>query len=399
VDSAENIFFQAGSELGVIGIGLILWIGYEIFMQVRIILKSRARNSENRFLYIGVASGLCAIFFNFMFHSYIGSFEVKYGFWLLVAFILFLSRNDQFPKRKCALSFRSKMPIIILSTTFGVVGLWNSAHSLSLANESDEYGWNQNFGLYGLEEDSRKFVFQWAEKTAGYSIENIGTDLIVPMLASHPDIQSQPVHVKVFLSNRNFQAKSLIKDLVFSKNEWQDVELKFNKNEGNKIYLIFETDRSWQPEKYLRVSDRRNLGVGLGQAWFKYPSIFPEDRIRNIRTLLADMWDGPMKKALWTNGISSITFIAEEPLTVLRLWVRGQKALGIGPYVNIRLDEKIIGRSQIIEEGILALVFSVRANKGRHKLSVEFVNDFFDKKSGEDRNVFLGNLDLLYLNQ
>jgi 1,4-dihydroxy-2-naphthoate octaprenyltransferase len=42
------------------------------------------------------------------------------------------------------------------------------------------------------------------------------------------------------------------------------------------------------------------------------------------------------------------------------------------------------------------LVFTPRIKAGEHTLSVEFTNDYYDKKTGADRNILLGDLEILY---
>jgi len=93
-DSAENYFLQVSSELGLIGLIFVLWVFFEILRLMRKSWKRSSENSGARYVLIGAISGIVAVFVNLFFHSYIGSFEVKYFFWLLVAVVLVLTKEQ-----------------------------------------------------------------------------------------------------------------------------------------------------------------------------------------------------------------------------------------------------------------------------------------------------------------
>jgi hypothetical protein len=78
------------------------------------------------------------------------------------------------------------------------------------------------------------------------------------------------------------------------------------------------------------------------------------------------------------------------------LLVKGQKFLDVGPYLIIRLDNRVIGKTQITEENWLPLVFTPKMRAGEHELSVEFINDLYSPEKRLDRNAFLGDLDIIY---
>ncbi len=90
-------------------------------------------------------------------------------------------------------------------------------------------------------------------------------------------------------------------------------------------------------------------------------------------------------------------FKVDHKNVALRLHVMGQMALDLGPYIIIMMDYKIIGKTVLSEDDWTSLVFTPDINVGEHVLSVEFTNDFNKPEVKQDRNVFLGNLDILYL--
>ena len=79
----------------------------------------------------------------------------------------------------------------------------------------------------------------------------------------------------------------------------------------------------------------------------------------------------------------------------LRLRLRGQKALGLGPYIIVRLDDRVIAKTMLASEDWTSLILEPAAGPGEHELSVEFTNDLYDPAAGRDRNVFLGDLEVI----
>jgi len=63
----------------------------------------------------------------------------------------------------------------------------------------------------------------------------------------------------------------------------------------------------------------------------------------------------------------------------------------------VRLDGRVIGRTVIAEEGWTSVVFEALAEEGENVLSVEFTNDVYRPDLGQDRNVFLGETEILSL--
>jgi O-antigen ligase len=395
-DSAENYLLQAVSELGVIGLLLVLWVFWEILRQFRRAWRQSLRRPQTAFLVIGAASALLSLLLNYLFHSYIGSFEIKYLFWILV-WLLFVPSGPAgvepaAPKRTRR---NFKIASLLLLSIFGTVHLWNSTHTLAVNQRAVRFDWEQNFGLYELEKDSREFYFHWARKSAGLAVDNWGPTLVVPILASHPDIRENPVRVRVFLADAYFRKKSLLSEVTIKETQWQDFLCQVPDTEGKKVYLVFETDRSWQPSEAIGIPDPRHLAVGLGEPWFKYPAQLGDEEAASPDKTIYKDWEGKFKENLIGFGASRLQFFSEERGAVLRLWVKGQKALGVGPLIIIWLDDRVIAKTMLMGDGWQPLVLEPEIQKGAHVLTVEFKNDFSGPESGQDRNVFLGDLEVI----
>jgi hypothetical protein len=397
-DSAENYFFQVGSELGIIGLFLIFWLFFEVFKQIRKGLKGFSGNHKDRFILIGAISGIVSFFVNSIFHSYIGAFDVKYFFWFLIAVVFIFSGESETRERPVKWNRKFSCIAMAVLLSFGAIHLWNSTHSLSLEHEAEKYKWNQNFGFYQQEIDDRGVYFKWAKKLAGICVENVGHVLNIPIKASHPDLGEDPVKVKIYSANHRFENKKFIEEITLDKNEWVNYKFTIPDISEEKIYLVFETSRSWQPLNSLGIPDPRWIAIALGNVWFEYPDKLPGAKIISIQKVAQNNWEGEHREKIYSNGSARIRFSIAKKNVLLRLHIRGQKAFDLGPYLIVRINDRIIGRTLLTEDQWTSLVFSPEISEGEHVLSVEFINDFSNPAVGRDRNVFLGDLEIVYIN-
>jgi hypothetical protein len=185
--------------------------------------------------------------------------------------------------------------------------------------------------------------------------------------------------------------------MTIDKNDWVNYKFTLPDISEGKIHLVFESSRSWQPLKYLGVPDPRNLAIALGNVWFEYPDQLPDAEIDSIQTVSQKNWEGEDQETIWSNGSAEIKFSTAKKNVALRLHTRGQKAFGLGPHVIVRIDGRIIGRALLDEDQWSSLVFTPEIPEGEHTLSVEFINDFSNPDVGQDRNVILGDLEVIYI--
>lgn len=396
-DSAENYVLQVVSELGLIGLFLFSWVFLEIYRRAKRSWAESPFQGRERFILIGAISGMAAILANYLFHSYIGSFEVKYFFWLLASLIFFGAVDAQGTSAGAAPRRGLRLLPALAVVVFASVHLMNSLHSLSIEERRERFGWAQNFGFYATEKDERGFLFRWSQKHAGLVIENAGAFLTIPMRASHPDLARDPVKVDVYLSDRHFRRKELFQTLVFRNSGWRNAEFALPESTEKNICLIFNSNREWQPLRHSGVPDPRWLALAMGDYWFRYPKELPENRIAGRERIPARNWQGRFKNKLSAKGTSFVKFKARQKDVALRLQIKGQKAFGLGPSIVVRLGNRIIGRAVIDEEDWTSLVFEAPAEEGENVLSVEFTNDVHVASLRQDRNVFLGDVEILYL--
>jgi O-antigen ligase len=397
-DSAENYFFQQGAELGLIGLGLSAWLFVLVFLYIFRVVKKVSKAGRDKYVLYGLAAATLALFINYIVHSYIGSFEIKYFFWLLVALILSYPTGTQDDTRIELKSGRSqKILAACLIVFFAGIHLWNSTHTLSIGKRHEKVGWEQSFGLYKLEKDDQGVFFHWTKKTAGFCEKILGSTMIVPIRASHPDLDRMPAKVKVYSANRYFRKQTLLKEIELKDSSWTTFELPVSEHYENNMYIVLETDRIWQPLKSLGVPDPRWLAVGLGKIWYEYPGQIDEEEISESLTIPNSDWVGEFKEKLWKNGVSRMKFEVDHPRVALQLDVRVNTAFGWGPYLLVKIDGRIFAKCMINVDGWNSVILQPEIEKGEHTLGVEYTNDIHDPAKGENRNVYLGDLKILYL--
>jgi O-antigen ligase len=398
-DSAENYFIQAGAELGIVGFGLVLAIfGVILWHSAKQVRRSRNDTSSedgDSTLSIGLFAGLLAFGVNFLFHSYIGSFDVMYTFWLFVALAFSGAPRGEDDKTRAAKRRSRTVAAAALVAVFGLIHLWNSTRSLSLEQRTARFGWSQDFGLYEAERDPERYGFRWARTSAGVTVTEPGLSVVVPLRVAHPDLGRAPVRTRIFLADAAFRKKALLREIVFTAGDWVDFEFPVAQPPPDKVYLAFETDRAWQPRRSLGTSDARWLAVALGEIWSRYPSEVSGPKTSLRETIPADRWAGDQGDRLASNGLGRMSITFEKPNPILRLWLGGSKAREVGSLVVIRLDERVIAKTMLLEETLTPLVLTPPAGAGEHVLTVEFTNDFYDPATGQDRNVSLGPVDIL----
>lgn len=272
-DSAENYFLQVVAEVGVVGLLAFLWIFWMIKKEIKSGYRKLPGPEENPYLFIGAVAGAISYFINILFHSYIGSPETKFAFWLLIGLIAYWVRDPPRPEGSTSQKFlfnkRQKLAGFIFLVLFGGVHIWNSTHSLSLARQTERYGLKQDFGLYQLEKTTDGREFRWTREYGGLTIKIEKPIIEIPLLASHPDIQQSPVEVRLYIVKDFFKHKRLLDEITLTKSIWNTHKYIVPNEVGQKIILLFKVSRTWNPLKTLGIPDPRNLGIAIGKIEFQ----------------------------------------------------------------------------------------------------------------------------------
>jgi hypothetical protein len=256
----ENLALQIGTELGIPGILLYLWILWEL---LRRIFKSERNPEKSRFtraLLPAALAGLIAFFLNVQAHSYIGSNEIHYLFWFFAAMLFIAPRTRPHPGVRSTLRITA-VALIVISIAFL---LWSSTHSLSLNEQTRRYGLRQEFGFGPREKDADGQSFRWIGRFAGQTVTFNTPTIDLLILASHPDIRKHPVRVNIFVAPDLAKSPNLLEVLTLKENRWEKVTLTVPSNIKTPALLLFEVDRTWSPRESGLSADPRNLGLAIG---------------------------------------------------------------------------------------------------------------------------------------
>ena len=258
-DSAENYWLHMSSELGLMGLFCVLWLFWLIFRRSMYLFRRSYGAERDIFIMIGAVSGLSALAVNYLFHSYIGSFEAKFIFWILAGLVFSLGKPEEIkPAGK-----KIKVLGVALILLFGGLHLGSATHSLSLGKRAEEIGIKQDFGWYQEEKDQQGNPFRWSREYGGMSFKLKEPDIGFSLLASHPDIKNNPLRVKVFIVKDFFKKITFIDEITLSRESWQRYIYQAPYKPGSKVILLFKVSRTWNPQKALGVPDRRNLGIAV----------------------------------------------------------------------------------------------------------------------------------------
>jgi hypothetical protein len=287
-ESAENYLLQIGSELGIGGILVFLWVAWALLREIQRGFRDKAKPVDSRrmFLSIGAASGLLAFVINSQMHSYIGSYEIKYTLWFLIGALFFLSRSPEVEgptesaERPLASKeergeknrpFRRRVPlaVMVFVLVYGCVHLWNSAHALSLRSRTEKFGLIQDFGLYAPERTPDGRDFRWTREYGAVPVKIDKPVLSLPIRSGHPDIAKNPVTVRVFLVKELFKSKRPLKEITIADNDWRDIDLDVGDEIGQAAILLLKIDRTWNSHEVSGAPDSRNLGVAVGNVMSK----------------------------------------------------------------------------------------------------------------------------------
>jgi hypothetical protein len=279
--STENYLLQVGAELGVIGILLALWIFWMVIKEMRRAAKNISLRDRRNFILLGAVIGIISYFVIIQFHTFIGSYEINFTFWLLFAIIFCLARTDgdmavgievekidrsgQNTRGSKAL----KLSSIILIILYSSVHLWNSTHSLSLQSRTELFGIKQDFGFYQTEKTDDGRDFRWTREYGGMTVIIDKPVLRIPLLASHPDIRAKPVRVRIYLIKGLFKDKKMLGEILLPRNVWETREFHIPEEVKEECILLVRVDRTWNPLKSRGTPDPRELGVAIGNIEFR----------------------------------------------------------------------------------------------------------------------------------
>jgi hypothetical protein len=266
IDSAESLPLQVGAELGLTGLLGLLWLAAALAALCRRVLRARDPESgsvsPDRIVFAGAAAGLLGFGLNALFHSYIGSFEVSYSFWLLAAVLSSAEARSAapFPRKRGAPAFAA-----LGVALFAAVLAWDAGHALSPGSRWETYPIRREFGLYPEEKTADGRPFRWTRAYGALPLPAAAGRIGIPVHAAHPDIASRPVDVGIELVEGFFRSRVRLASVRLADDAWRTVEVPLPARAApDGAFLLFTVSRTWVPLEATGAPDPRELGLAVG---------------------------------------------------------------------------------------------------------------------------------------
>ncbi len=265
IDTAGSLPLQIASELGILGLFLVLLFASEVVRSSYRLLfaGSPVTLQDEQKLAGSVALGLLASFISLLFGAHVLFFEFNYLLAVSTAIVLAASHStSQHNDLRRRISGRAKaMPWLLAAAiaAVSVIFLIESVGPLSVEQRRQMLGWQFDYGIYKKEMWDNKFCFWWMQKEAKMTITAKGDVLHFALFCAHPDADQRPVAATI---STNVSAE---KTIQLTRDRWRQVSLHLNTRPGDKIALRICVERTFNPRKLGVSDDGRDLGVAIAK--------------------------------------------------------------------------------------------------------------------------------------
>ncbi len=281
VDYSGNYYLQVLSELGFLGLVVVLFILYllinKVFNYFRV--RKHLKEFENSdWLLIALFISFVSMLAGQIFGPHTNFDEVQLTFWLIIGLVIAYIKIKQIGlkerfrplqiHRRLKFGLGEKISLAVIALIFTFSLLISSATTLSINVSQNLYdikgnyrGWENNYGFY-KEETIGNETFRWTSIDASEVVEKNGTKMIIPMKDTIPIEPEKPLSVKIFVDNL------LVKKVRLEHNKWTDVQIDIPDFTKDKITLTLTFSRSWSPKKIGLNPDTRELGIRVGEYRF-----------------------------------------------------------------------------------------------------------------------------------
>ncbi len=292
VDHTGNYYLQVLSELGIFGLLAILFLFYLIIRKTSLYYsfkrKAGFKKKDDRLLF-GLFTAFAITLASLMLGTHTNFTEIQLTFWLAAAFILSyikinqvgmaqrLEELDDIGKaeqtaRPLALAgsinlgWIQKTSLAVALAVF-LAGFMAASYTTLSVNvkqtvEYSMYEYSNEFGFYE-EVEADGMVYQWTAIDASKVVQKEGNTMVIPMRAANPDIEEEPLGVRVYADN------SLMGSLWFEDDSWYDVIVDLSHINRDRFTLTITCSRDWVQRDWGVGSSRKELGVMLGRWYFE----------------------------------------------------------------------------------------------------------------------------------
>jgi hypothetical protein len=336
---AHNYFLEIGAELGLIGLGLYLWLLFLIF--------KTGWDATRRFglLPFGLLTGILAFLLALLTQHALVQIEMQFLFWIPVALLVNYTGSTRQDAR-CPIQDAPSEPQIPNPkfqtlkhyTAIGMfilflfcVYIYNYITPDKMKNLVDN-----SVGMYKAESNSG-YTFRWINRIAYKKVVIRGRSFTLPILVYHSDLNQNPVNLQLYLNN------DLLDNLNLTQPGWSEhqytvpASIPTSPDGTNNAVLSITVDRTWNPwqKKAGAASfwDYRRLGVGIARLRWTTP-LPPVDQLAldlgtpKARPYLALGWyadelSGDKKSSfIWSQGAVSQIYLPLIPGKNYELYLR-----------------------------------------------------------------------------
>ncbi|RLC46271.1 MAG: hypothetical protein DRH70_05830 [Candidatus Coatesbacteria bacterium] len=265
IDTAGNLPLQIASELGILGLVLVLLFASTVVRSsYRLLFTNLPSTLQSEQKLAGpVALGVLASFASLLFGAHVLFFEFNYLLAVSIALVLAASHSlDPHADHPAHMNRRAKAIPCLLAAAIGTVSvifLFESLGPLSIEQRKHVLGWQFDYGIYKKELWDGKFHFWWMQKEAQITITAKGDVLHFALFCAHPDADRRPIVVSI---STNLGTQKSIK---LTRDRWREVSLDLKTRPGDKIALKICVDRTFNPRKLGISNDGRDLGVAIAK--------------------------------------------------------------------------------------------------------------------------------------
>ena len=300
-------------------------------------------------------------------------------------------------------SCAAKAFVALLVCIFGVVFIRDSFTRLSLRERAGMFHLRQEFGLYQKETmDGRPF--RWTGRAAGLTVKPNKPVVVVPVLASHPDIGVNPVKVKIFLTEDMFKSRRPLDEFELRGHAWTERRYDFADRIGTEMIMVFEISRTWCPKEVLDSPDPRHLGIAVGNLRFDELSIPDTSELERVKAKKpekilfrfepsaeeGEMGGKPPHITEWRIEAS-----LPEGDFLFRLRSKGRAAGKEPPLAGLWIDGRLCGEDWIASDNWDDYCFRLKFKAGTREIRVAFMNEGYVAQTREYRKLFIESLEII----
>lgn len=177
------------------------------------------------------------------------------------------------------------------------------------------------------------------------------------------------------ITQKTLEAQTNLNDFIKKNNLWQ-----FRKKQESNLSYYLENEK---PDEFRRNIEKKKAIIS---------------KLKETASKTSELWSGKSEDgtneykngSMYWNGTINTLINVPKGKSVIKLSLRGSSADGVWPYMIVELEDEEIGEAFVEGSEWKDYYFSINTGGGLKVLSIIFVNDGGNEKTGEDRNLYVG---------